>query len=198
MRAGAAEFNRIAVRPRAGSPASTDAPVRSTDVFDDNGLSMRVSNSLGHNSSHDIGGAACSIRYDHGDGARRIGLCKPDPRHGRHGGSAGCHMQKLTAWELCCFDLKWVAVQAVAPTGRRCVGRLFDPIGGVSTFVLRRLLLLTSPSFVLPAVLYRSPSCAERGAASFIKRVSRNVPPADHSALIPAAGSPCPIFRFRR
>src|SRR5271163_2191527 len=33
------------------------------------------------------------------------------------------------------------------------VRRLFDTIGGASTLILRRSLLLTSPSFVLPAVL---------------------------------------------
>src|SRR5271167_1843729 len=47
---------------------------------------------------------------------------------------------------------------------RRCVRRPFDTIGGVSALVLRRLLLLTSPSFVLPAVLDKiTPVAAIRG-----------------------------------
>ena len=84
MRAHETEVNRIAIGPRASSPAGTDAPVRSADVFDDDGLSKRPSHPLGHNSPDHIRGAARSERHDHGDGARRIGL-RPCDRARRPG-----------------------------------------------------------------------------------------------------------------
>jgi hypothetical protein len=41
------DINRITIRPCTGSPTGTDAPVRSADVFDDDGLTEQPSHPLG-------------------------------------------------------------------------------------------------------------------------------------------------------
>jgi|SRR5712671_2483990 len=50
MRAQETEVNRIAIGPRVSEAADTDAPASSADVFNDDGLSKRLSHPLGKDS----------------------------------------------------------------------------------------------------------------------------------------------------
>jgi hypothetical protein len=78
MRGRRPQINRVAIGPRTSSPADTDAPIRSSGIFKDDGLSKRRSHPLGHDTPEHISGAARSSRHDHGDRASRIGLRRCD------------------------------------------------------------------------------------------------------------------------
>src|SRR5262249_37454645 len=103
MRRCATQLNRVAVRSRPGGPAGTDAPIRSADVFDDDGLSKRASYVLGKDPRDSVAGAACRERHDHRDGARRVGLRLCAPRHGRERSRARCQMQEFAPRKFCCI-----------------------------------------------------------------------------------------------
>jgi hypothetical protein len=74
MGAYAAEINRVSIGPRASCPRDTYAPVRPTDIFNYDRLPKRFSHSFGEDPRHRINTSAGSQRYNHGDGASRIGL----------------------------------------------------------------------------------------------------------------------------
>src|ERR1700680_2640473 len=97
MRGHDTEVNRMAIGPRASSPADPDAPVRSGNVFYDDRLSKGAPHHFGPNSPAHISAAARSVRNDHGDGPCRISLRACNPRYSWERNSARCQMEKLTA-----------------------------------------------------------------------------------------------------
>src|SRR5215471_2593489 len=74
MHRQATNNNRVAIGGGTSGATDTDAPVRSTGIFDDYWLSKRVSHPLGDDSSNGVITSARREWYDHGNRARRIGL----------------------------------------------------------------------------------------------------------------------------
>src|SRR6202521_652299 len=79
------------------------------------------------------------------------------------------------------FTLNGWPCSMAASTGRRCVRRLFDTIGGVSTLLLRRSLMLMGPSFVPLAALGQNytdfPRVSHNRIMEYLAGIRRVSPP---------------------
>jgi hypothetical protein len=91
------QVNRVSIGSRARNPAGPDAPVRSGDIFYDDGLSKSAPHRFGHNPPEHISRAARSVWNDHGDGPCWVGLCPCNVRDGRKRNSTRCKMQKTSS-----------------------------------------------------------------------------------------------------
>src|SRR5262249_4635174 len=94
-----ADAERVAVGRGAGETSDTDGAARAGDVLDDDGLAERGAHRLGHDPSDHVGRAAGRERYDHGEGARGMGLRRRvrDAGGGSGGGEATANSGILMA-----------------------------------------------------------------------------------------------------
>src|SRR6516165_5193270 len=87
----------VTIRLCPSSAARTDAAIRAGYVFNNDRLPKPFSHPFCEDSSGHVGCAARTEGYDHGDGARRIGLRARVARNGRERGGTQRQAQKLTA-----------------------------------------------------------------------------------------------------
>jgi hypothetical protein len=87
----------VTIRLCPSSAGRTDAAIRAAYVFNNDRLPKPFSHPFCDDSSDHVVSAARSGGYDHGDGARRIGLRVGVARDGRERGGTHRQVQKLTA-----------------------------------------------------------------------------------------------------
>ena len=92
-----AERDSVAIVCRPRDPADPDAAPSAGHVFDHYWLAQRCPHALSEYTANRIRARARWERHYDRDGTCRIGLCPRHPRHGRHRGSAGGKMQKISA-----------------------------------------------------------------------------------------------------
>jgi hypothetical protein len=97
MRGHGAGDQRVAICRRPRGTADAEAPVRTSHILDNDGLTKRCPHPLGQQACNRVQRPARGERHDDRDGPRRIGLRSCDARNGREREGTRRQMQKSSA-----------------------------------------------------------------------------------------------------